>query len=132
MILLDTNVVIHILKNNKVVARRFAERVGDIAIPAMVLGELLYGVARSKNPAKNEALLKSFIGTLPVLHTNDAIMQAFAIQKAALAVRGELVDDADLLIAATALACGAILATCNMRHFARFEGLRIEDWCTVN
>jgi tRNA(fMet)-specific endonuclease VapC len=126
--LLDTNVVIHVLKKNKAVARRFAERAGDMAIPAMVQGELLYGVARSQNPSRNAELLKSLIDALPVLHTNDAIMQTFAAQKAALSARGELVDDADLLIAATALSYGATLATCNIRHFVRFDELRVEDW----
>lgn len=128
MTLLDTNVVIHVLKKNMAVVRRFAERAGDMAIPAMVQGELLYGVARSQNPSRNAVLLKDLVDALPVIHTNDAIMQAFATQKAALAARGELVDDADLLIAATALAYGATLATCNVRHFARFTDLRMEDW----
>ncbi len=128
MTLLDTNVLIHVLKNNKAVVRRFEERVGDMAIPAMVLGELLFGVAKSRNPTNNMELLKRLIDSLPVLHTNDAIMHAFATQKAALAARGELVDDADLLIAATALAYDAPLATCNVRHFVRFTELRIEDW----
>ncbi|MBR1588261.1 MAG: PIN domain-containing protein [Kiritimatiellae bacterium] len=68
------------------------------------------------------------IDSLTILHTNDAIMQTFASQKAALSARGEIVEDADMLIAATALAYGATLATGNDRHFSRFEGLRLEDW----
>ena len=128
MILLDTNVVIHVLKGNRIVVRRYEENAGDIAIPAMVQGELLFGVAKSKNPTRNGELLKRLTESLPVMHTNDAIMQTFAEQKAALSGCGEIVDDADILIAATALAYGATLATCNVRHFLRFDGLFMEDW----
>ena len=128
MILLDTNTVILILRGNARVGKRFKENAGDIALPAMVLGELLYGVAKSKSPQKNGALLKTLIDALPVMHTNAKIMETFAEQKAALAKRGEPVADADALIAATALAYDATLATGNLRHFKRFEGLRVEDW----
>ena len=128
MILLDTNVVIHVLKGNRIVVRRYEEHAGDIAIPAMVQGELLFGVAKSKNPTRNGELLKRLTESLPVMHTNDAIMQTFAEQKAALSGCGEIVDDSDILIAATALAYGATLATCNVRHFVRFDGLFMEDW----
>ena len=94
----------------------------------MVLGELLFGVAKSDNPQKNGSLLKTIMDALPVLHTNNQIMEIFAMQKAALLRRGEPVGDADTLIAATALAYDATLVTGNVRHFTRFEGLRIEDW----
>ena len=128
MILLDTNVVIHVLKKKMPVVRRYAGHVGDMALPAMVQGELLFGVAKSKDPARNMKLLKTLTDSLPVMHTNDAIMQTFATQKAALSARGEIVDDADILIAATSLVYGATLATCNVRHFVRFDGLLMEDW----
>ena len=128
MILLDTNILVGILRGNKKVYRRFLMHVGDMAVPAMVLGELIFGAEKSKNPAKNRNLITTILSALPVMHTNDAIMQTFATQKAALSARGEIVDDADILIAATALVYGATLATCNVRHFVRFDGLLMEDW----
>ena len=128
MILLDTNTIIHVLRGNPKVGERFRSCAGEIAVPAMVLGELLFGVAKSDNPQKNGSLLKTIMDALPVLHTNNQIMEIFAMQKAALSRRGEPVGDADTLSAATALAYDATLVTGNMRHFTRFEGLRIEDW----
>jgi len=41
---------------------------------------------------------------------------------------GETLADADLMIAAIALARGAELATGNVRHFRRFPDLPVEDW----
>jgi predicted nucleic acid-binding protein len=37
-------------------------------------------------------------------------------------------DDFDLLIAATALEHGLIVATLNVRHFSMIAGLSWEDW----
>ena len=128
MILLDTNVLVGILRGNKKVYRRFLMHVGDMAVPAMVLGELIFGAEKSKNPAKNRNLITTIMSTLPVMHTNDAIMEKFGEQKAMLSGRGEIVEDADVLIAATALAYDATLVTGNLRHFSRFDGLILEDW----
>ena len=55
MILLDTNVVIHVLKKRVPAVRRYAKHVGDMAIPAMVQGELLFGVAKSKPEFEDRA-----------------------------------------------------------------------------
>lgn len=42
--------------------------------------------------------------------------------------RGQLIPDADLLIAATALEHGLVLATNNSRDFSRIPGLAIDNW----
>lgn len=42
--------------------------------------------------------------------------------------RGLLIEDADILIAATALAHDATLVTRNLKHFERIEGLKLETW----
>ena len=42
--------------------------------------------------------------------------------------KGTLLEDADILIAGIAIANNAVLVTRNTRHFARVEGLRLEDW----
>jgi tRNA(fMet)-specific endonuclease VapC len=42
--------------------------------------------------------------------------------------RGQLIPDADLLMAAIALAHDLTLLTANTRHFQRIEFLRIENW----
>jgi hypothetical protein len=42
--------------------------------------------------------------------------------------KGELVEDADILIAASALVHGLVVVTDNSSHFARIAGLDIENW----
>ena len=128
MILLDTNVLVGILRGVSKLAARFAEHSGDIAIPAMVLGELHYGTEKSSNPARNRLAVAELVDALPVMHTTDDIMVLFGTLKASLARRGEIVADADLLIAATALFYDATLVTANVRHFSRFDDLKLDNW----
>lgn len=45
-----------------------------------------------------------------------------------LSARGELIGDADILIAATALAHGLGVVTNNEDHFRRIRDLRVENW----
>jgi len=42
--------------------------------------------------------------------------------------KGALLNDADILIASIAKAHDAVLVTNNEEHFARVEGLKIENW----
>ncbi len=128
MILLDTNVLVGILRGDAKLAARFSEHSGDIAIPAMVLGELNYGTEKSSNPERNRLAVQELLEALPVMHTTDEIMALFGKLKALLALRGEIVADADLLIAATALFYDATLVTANVRHFSRFVDLNLDNW----
>ena len=52
----------------------------------------------------------------------------FGDLKAALEKSGNRVDDADIIIAATAICNDATLATGNVKHFSRFEGLKLQNW----
>ena len=123
MILMDTNVCIKILRGRKDAVKAFSENAGDVAVPFMVLGELYYGVARSKDPALGKSLVDRFAKALPVVDSSPAIMARFGAEKAQLMAAGTPVEDADVLIAATALECGGRIATGNVRHFNRFRNL---------
>jgi tRNA(fMet)-specific endonuclease VapC len=56
------------------------------------------------------------------------VARVFGDAKADLRHRGELIEDANLLIASTALAYQLTVVTNNTRHFARISGLTIESW----
>jgi predicted nucleic acid-binding protein len=42
--------------------------------------------------------------------------------------QGEILPDADILVAATALANDCVLVTGNEKHFRRIKGLEVENW----
>jgi predicted nucleic acid-binding protein len=128
VILLDTNVCIRILRGRKDAVKAFSENAGDVAVPFMVLGELYYGAAHSDDPVSGKTLVDRFARALPVVDSSPAIMARFGVEKARLAAAGTPIEDADVLIAATALECGGMLATGNVRHFKRFTDLEILVW----
>lgn len=125
---MDTNVCIRILRGREDAVRAFSKNAGDVAIPFMVLGELYYGAARSKDPALGKSLVDRFAKVLPVVDSSQAIMEKFGAEKARLMAAGTPVEDADVLIASTALVCGGRIATGNVRHFIRFDGLEVLEW----
>ena len=55
-------------------------------------------------------------------------MKKFGDHKAMLEKSDDRVDDADIIIAATAICNDATLATGNVKHFSRFEGLKLQNW----
>jgi tRNA(fMet)-specific endonuclease VapC len=125
---LDTDVCIEILRGNQRVleARRRAQvRVATTWITAC---ELSYGAANSREPDRNQSLVTELLASLPILGLDLAASQLYGTHKARLRRSGSARADADLMIAAIALAQGAELVTGNRRHFERIEGLRIEDW----
>ena len=119
MTILDTNICVRFLRGEESVVRRLldADENDDLRIPAMVEGELFYGVEKS-----------ALLAFLPVCHADDETMEKFGELKAKAEAAGRRVDDADVIIAATAMRHGALLVTGNTRHFSRFDGLEIEDW----
>jgi len=128
VILMDTNVCVGILRGNKTVLAHYLQHAGNVAVPFMVCGELHYGAAKSDRRRQNEQVVKEFLSVIPVIHSSDEILAKFGELKACLQRTGTPVEDADVLIAATALALNVPLATGNVKHMSRFPGLVIQDW----
>ena len=131
--LLDTNVVIAILRNRPAIVReRFRGVVsegGSVSVSSIVLFELWYGVTRSDRRQENSERLRIFLsGVNSVLPFEDADASIAGDLRAALEMGGTPIGPYDLLIAAQALRAGTILATANVSEFARVPGLVWEDW----
>lgn len=125
MILLDTNVCVRILRGRKDALEFFSRNAGNVAIPFMVLGELYFGAGRSKNPQKGKVAVDRLAQILPIVNSTTEIMAKVGMLKSDLAAKGMPVEDADVLIAATALVHGMPVATGNVRHFSRFANLEV-------
>jgi tRNA(fMet)-specific endonuclease VapC len=128
--LLDTNICIYLMKKQpKEVAERFAEcSVGDVVMSAITYAELQYGVAASSNPERERANLENLIEDIPVAPFDAAAGLAYGFIR--LATRDRSADHLDKLIAAHASALGAKVATNNVRDFAKYPGVVIENWLT--
>jgi tRNA(fMet)-specific endonuclease VapC len=126
-VVLDTDAVIDVLRRQHGVANRLAELSPDDAgVASMTVAELLYGAAASREPERNRMEVERFLTQVRVI--------GFARRAAALhaelrwQLRKEPIGPHDLIIAATALAAGAMIVTSNTREFARIGKLTVESW----
>lgn len=100
-------------------------RVDGLAISVIAYGEILEGIYFGREPARSRQQFGKFLRRVTVLNLNRSIMQRFAIVRGALRSQGQLIGDADLLIAATALHHDLTLLTRNARHFQRVPDLKL-------
>ena len=77
---------------------------------------------------KNQTLVTEVLATLPLVGLDLPAAGRFGRLKVDLERDGNILADADLMIAAITQAQGASLVTGKLRHYARIGGLRVEDW----
>jgi len=126
--LLDANAVIALLndKTSKTAQRARRERVGDLAVSAIVAHELFYGAFKSRRAAQNLALIDALQFVVLEFDKEDA-RQAGEV-RALLASNGTAIGPYEVLIAGQAVARDMILVTHNTQKFGHVIGLQIEDW----
>ena len=130
--LLDTNVCVTYFRGKDLVLKQRVDshRMSDIVLCSVVVAELEYGAALSRNPSVNRATMKSFAQAFLSLPFEDCAAERFGLLRAHLDKLGTPIGAYDLMIAAIALANGLILVTHNVKEFSRVPGLVIEDWQT--
>ncbi|MBX3132210.1 MAG: type II toxin-antitoxin system VapC family toxin [Gemmatimonadaceae bacterium] len=127
--LLDTSVCVHILRGHLPTVRRFADLGPDtVTLASMTLAELRYGEIRGHTPAVARARLATFLAACEILPFDEQAAEHHAHARLALAHVGTPIGERDLVIAATALAHGLVVATGNVREFRRVPGLGVEGW----
>ena len=129
MYLIDTDILIYSLKGqSEVMGHLQRTATAPKALSVISYGELLYGARKSARPDENLARVRRLGEVLPVIDVSPAVMEAFGSLKARLEQDGRRLDDFGLVIAATAITIGYRLVTNNERHFARIDGLHLENW----
>ena len=127
--LIDTDIVINSIKGNKKVNQRISEYAAiPKAISIITFGELLYGAKKSIQRDKNASIVYRLAEIFPIAGITRSTIEAFTDIKMALDLKGERIEDFDLLIAATALSLNYTLVTNNTKHYKRIEGLQLENW----
>ncbi|WPP52364.1 type II toxin-antitoxin system VapC family toxin [Catalinimonas niigatensis] len=126
--LLDTNICIYFLKGKFGLVKKF-ESVGfqNLYISEITVAELKFGAAKSAYPEKNSAVVNALTAMFKKLPIYSAL-DIYAQEKARLRQAGNIVDDLDLLIGATAIANDMVLVTNNEKHFDRLQNIIIENW----
>lgn len=132
LFLLDTNICVHLLKNEYGIKEKIAE-VGTKScfLSEITLAELLFGIENSA-PTKRRENIERFDNlrtlfssrTLPI---SNALYE-YARQKANVRRIGKPVGEFDLLIGATAIVQGLTLVTRNTKDFQNLAPILLENW----
>lgn len=128
--LLDTNICIYVIrqKPQAVLTRLQGVRLADVAISAITLSELQYGVSKSARPEQNRVALAQFVAPIEVLDYDGCAATRYGDLRAELERAGEPLGSLDMLIAAHALALDRTLVTNNEAEFRRVPALSVENW----
>ncbi len=130
MVLLDTNICIYAIRQRPtaVLRRLRATRRGEVAISAITMAELQFGVAKSARPDANAEALRLFVAPFDVLPFDEAAAAHYGRIRSYLEPRGIGIGTMDLLIAAHAASIPAIVVTNDEAEFRRVPGLEVENW----
>ena len=127
--LLDTNIVLYVLKRRPVeVLSTFNTNASRMAMSSVTLAELLHGAEKSSRVSENLAAIEDFCSRLAVLPYGPKAAQHYGAIRAALEKHGQPIGVNDMHIAAHARSEGLVLVTNNMGEFARVPALEAENW----
>ena len=128
--LVDTDILSAIMRGNASAterARLYLETHRQFTFSTLTRYEVLRGLL-AKKATRQLAAFDQLCATSRVLPLSDPIIVQGAVIYADLCQRGELISDADILIAATAITHGMAVVTNNEQHFHRIRNLQIENW----
>jgi tRNA(fMet)-specific endonuclease VapC len=129
-VVLDTDTLSAIMRQESTavsVAQLYLKTHHTLTISIITRFEVLRGLM-AKNAASQISAFNATCVAMEVLPLNDAIIVRAAEIYGQLHRAGNLIGDADILIAATCLENGHALATNNTAHVSRISGLVVENW----
>ncbi len=127
--LLDTNISSYIIKGrHPLVDRRLSNiPTASTFISVVTEAELRYGLARVAPAVRLEKIVGEFLLKVTILPWDSAAARIYADLRATLEPEGQTMSNLDLMIAAHALSCKAVLVTSD-HAFTRIKKLKIKDW----
>jgi len=124
--LLDTNILIAFLKEEREVEERFAAA-SSMSVPFAALAELFYGAQISLHAAENLRRVEQIADRFDVLFPDGTTVREYGRVRARLKAAGRPIPESDLWIAALAIQHDLVLATRD-DHFQDVDRLRLERW----
>lgn len=130
--MLDTNILIYLIKNRPPEVAERVNALGDdagLCMSFFTYAELLKGAERSVRKDAVLRQLEHLVRQVPVRYAASPVLCThYAVQFTRLREAGTPIGANDLWIACHALADGCTLVTNNVREFERVQGLAIENW----
>ena len=124
--LLDSSVLIFSLHHDVQILQKLSEA-ASLFISTIALGELYYGAEHSSNVVGGRAEVDLLVQTLSVLKTDHITAKIYGYIKHEQPMKGQMLPDNDIWIAATAIQYGLTLAARD-NHFTWIADLSLEQW----
>ena len=129
--LLDTDISSYIIKGRSpaIETKLGAIPPDRVCVSADTRAELMNGLKRLPPTHRLHVAVRQFLKIMRVLAWDAEAADYYADIRHQLTTTGQPIGDMDMMIAAHALAIGAVLVTNNTRHFARIAApLALVDW----
>jgi predicted nucleic acid-binding protein len=127
---LDTNIVSYFLRKDQKIRERLEfelNKGNEVTIPPVVYFEVKRGLL-AVNSLQKTAAFEKLCSEIDIGLIEKRTLDVAAEIYADLRRHGRIIDDADLLIAASCMQNGFTLVTNNVRHFANVTGLEFVNW----
>ncbi len=126
--MLDTDISSYLIRgDHPEVTDAFRQHFPDVCISAITAAELQYGAQKRKSQLLTRNV-NAYCNLVPICEWTREAAETYAEMRVELEKHGTPVGSMDMLIAASAIAEGAILITNNIAHFSKIGKLRIENW----
>lgn len=125
-VLLDTNIISEWLKGDRKIADKIDQAEG-VYIPAIVIGEMLYGARYSTQVERNIEVITRITEQYQVLIVDSATAALYGIVKAGLRKKGKPIPENDIWIASIALQHSLTLVTRD-KHFQEIDDVIMMEW----
>ena len=135
-VIFDTSLLIEAERRESEIGQFAENREEEVfGISVITVAELLHGVHRAdttKSRLKRSAYVEKVIELFPIYNFEITTARICSELWADLTKKGVQIGAHDLIIGSTALSLGFSVATLNLRHFERIEGLKIETLQQLN
>ena len=126
--MLDTDISSYLIRgDHPEVTDAFRQHFPDVCISAITAAELQYGAQKRESQLLTRNV-NAYCNLVPICEWTREAAETYAEMRVELGKHGTPVGSLDMLIAASAIAEGAILVTNNIAHFSKIGKLRIENW----
>lgn len=126
--LLDSDQIISYLNGRKEVIEKIDDLTEEELFTSIVcVAEVLEGIYDTENEDQRLLQLNEFLQDIQALIVDRKVADQFAKIRSDLRKKGNLIENMDIFIAATAMSHDLMLVTNNKRDFERIKGLKLYE-----
>jgi len=131
MVLLDTDILIGLLRNNKEAVRMISDLLDKHIIlftTSINTAELYFGAHLSEKSQENLEAVEKLTKTINIIPFELNHSKIYGEIRSDLQKKGEIINELDIFIATIAIEKDLPIITRNVKHFERIIKLKVDTW----